>query len=285
MRVIYVDSLFLLNLVVNYLLLLATAKIGAVHISRWRIAVGAAFGALYAVAAVFPQFGFLLTAPMRLVSGGAMVLIVFGGGRGILRLGLVFFAVSAAFGGMIYAISLALGGPAYDGQHVLPISLKVLLIAFGLCYGIMTLVFSRLGRDTGGKLRAVEITRGGRTASLMGLSDTGNSLTDPITGGAVLVVETAVLGPLFTPETAKLLLEAETETAVALFTRLQDTPDGRGLYLIPYTAVGTGSGFLLGFRPERLLIDGKEKKGAGVALSPTRLSDGGRYAALIPAGH
>ena len=283
MRVIYVDSLFLLNLVVNYLLLLATVKIGAVHISRRRIGLGAAFGALYAVAAFFPPFGFFLTAPMRIVSGGAMVLIVFGGRAGILRLGLIFFAVSAAFGGAIYAISLALGGPVYDGRHFLPISLRVLLIAFGLCYGVMTLVFSRLGRDTGGRLLPVEITRQGRSASLTGLLDTGNSLTDPVTGGAVLVVETAALQPLFQPETARLLLRGE--TPIGLLEQLQATRDGRGLYLIPYTAVGTAGGFLLGFRPERVRIDGKEKKGTSVALSPTRLSDGGRYSALVPVGH
>jgi len=284
MHIIYIDTLFLLNGIVNYLLLLATAKIGAAHISRLRIGLGALFGAGYAVAAVFPLFGFLLTAPMRLVSGGAMVLLVFGGKRGILRLALIFFAVSAAFGGAIYAASLMAGGPAYDGHHVLPISLKVLVVSFALCYGVMSLVFHRLGRDMGTKLVEVEITRRGRSATLTGLLDTGNSLVDPVSGGAVLVAETAALRPLFGPATAALLTGPLTDNPVELLPQLRDAPDGLGLYLLPYTAVGTRSGFLLAFRPDSVRIDEKDVQGVAVALSPARVSDGGRYTALINGG-
>ena len=45
MTVVYLDVLFLLNLVVDYLLLLATAKITGEPISRARLALGAALGA------------------------------------------------------------------------------------------------------------------------------------------------------------------------------------------------------------------------------------------------
>ncbi|MCL2562950.1 MAG: sigma-E processing peptidase SpoIIGA [Oscillospiraceae bacterium] len=278
MRIIYIDTLFLLNLLVNYLLLLATAKIGAVHISRRRIGLGAIFGASYAVAAVFPLFGFLLTGPMRVVSGVSMVLLVFGGKRGVLRLSLIFFAVSAAFGGAIYAFGLMAGGPIYDGHHVLPISLTVLIAAFALCYGVLSLVFARLGRDTGTKPVQVEITRRERSAALTGLVDTGNSLVDPITGGAVLVAETESVSSLFDPAAAALLSGPLADQPVELLPQL----GGIGLYLLPYTAVGTRGGFLLAFRPDSVRIDGKEVRGTAIALSPSRVSDGGRYSALIP---
>lgn len=282
MRVIYIDTLFALNLIVNYLLLLATAKIAAVHLSRWRILLGALFGAGYAAAAFFPALGFLLAAPMRLVSGGTMVLIAFGGKRRILRLGLLFFAVSAGFGGLIFAIGLMAGGAAYDGQFLLPISLKVLVAAFGVCYGLFSLLFARLGRDTGGHLVQVAITHRGRTATITGLIDTGNSLTDPMTGGPVFVVETEALAPLFQRNTMQLLTQPV--SPIELLPKLQQTPDTPGFYLIPYTAVGTGNGFLLAFRPDTVQIGGKEKRGVSVALSPTCVSDGGRYTALVNGG-
>ena len=214
-----------------------------------------------------------------------MVLLAFGGKRGLLRITLIFFAVSAAFGGAIYAISLVAGGPAYDGHHVLPISLRVLVVTFALCYGVMSLVFQRLGRNTGTRLLQIELTRRGRSATLTGLVDTGNSLTDPLTGGSVLVAETEALCSLFDPATAKLLTGPLADTPVELLPKLQDTLESPGLYLLPYTAVGTRGGLLLAFRPDSARIDGKEKGGVVVALSPSRVSDGGRYAALIPAGH
>ena len=284
MRILYIDTLFVLNLIVNYLLLLATAKIAAVHISRLRIGLGALFGAAYAVAAVFPAFGFLLTAPMRLVSGGAMALLVFGGKRGLLRAALLFFAVSAAFGGTIYALGLMAGGPAYDGHHVLPISLKALVLAFALCYGVMSLVFHRLGRDMGARPAQVEIVRRGRTATLTGLLDTGNSLVDPVSGGAVLVAETEALRPLFDAASAALLTGPLADSPVELLPKLQEAAAGHGLYLLPYTAVGTRSGLLLAFRPDSVRIDGREARGAAVALSPARVSDGGRYNVLVNGG-
>jgi len=281
MQVIYIDTLFILNLIVNYLILLATAKIAAVHILRRRLGLGAVFGAGYAVLAVFPQWGFLAAAPMMIVSGIAMLLLVFGGRREILRLGIIFFAVSAAFGGMIYAISLATGG---SGDVYLPISLKVLVISFGLCYGCFTLVFQRLGRSTGAKLVQIELTRRGKSTGLTGLIDTGNSLTDPVTGGGALVAETHAVASLFTPETVALLTGPERDRPVDLLPALQTSPDGPGFYLIPYTAVGTNTGFLLAFRPDTVRIDKKICGGISVALSPTRISDGGRYTALVNGG-
>ena len=280
MRIIYIDALFALNLLVNYLLLLATAKIAAAHPARLRILLGALFGALYAVAAFFPQFGFLTAPPMRIVSGVSMVLIAFGSKRRLLRISLIFLAVSAAFGGVIFAISLFTAAPTVPGQMYLPINLRILVIAFALCYAVMSLVFARLGRNIGGKLLQIEITRRGQTVTCTGLIDTGHSLLDPVTGTPVLVVETGVVLPLFSSEASALLEGNLAAFPIELLSALGDTRDGGSMYLIPYTAVGVSSGFLLAFRPDALRIDGRERRGVSIALSPSRVSDGGRYAAL-----
>jgi len=71
---------------------------------------------------------------------------------------------------------------------------------------------------------------------------------------------------------------------VELLRDLDGTPDEKSFYLIPYTSVGVPHGFLLAFRPDSLGIDGHDLRSVAVALSPTRLSDGGRYSALIGGG-
>ncbi len=58
MTVVYIDSLFLLNFVVNYLLLLAAAKLSGEPLRRLRMAGGAALGAAYAAAVFFPTWVF-----------------------------------------------------------------------------------------------------------------------------------------------------------------------------------------------------------------------------------
>lgn len=60
---IYVDSLFALNLIADYLLLLLGARVSGAVIHRLRIAAAAVVGAAYSVAAVVPEWGFL-TSPL-----------------------------------------------------------------------------------------------------------------------------------------------------------------------------------------------------------------------------
>lgn len=54
LTVVYIDALFLLNLIVNYLLLLAAARLAGEPLRRLRLAAGAALGGLYA-AAIFSR--------------------------------------------------------------------------------------------------------------------------------------------------------------------------------------------------------------------------------------
>ena len=68
MTVIYVDTLFLLNGVIDYLLLLAAARLAGEPLARWRFALGGALGGLYAVAIFLPGCAFLAHPLCRLGS-------------------------------------------------------------------------------------------------------------------------------------------------------------------------------------------------------------------------
>ena len=54
MTVVYLDRVVLLNLAVDYLLLLATARLAGLPLRRGRLALAAAPGALYAAAVFLP---------------------------------------------------------------------------------------------------------------------------------------------------------------------------------------------------------------------------------------
>ena len=105
---VYADEAFLLNGAVDYLLLVCAAKLGGGRILRLRLALAAAFGGVYAAAALFPALAFLRQLPVKLASLAAMLLIAFGAGRGTLRTGALFFAAVCAFGGAAVADCLAL---------------------------------------------------------------------------------------------------------------------------------------------------------------------------------
>ena len=75
MTVVYIDQLFLLNLVADYLLLLAAGRMAGAVLVRRRIGLGAALGALYAAAVFVPGLGWLSAWPCRVGAAVLMVLV------------------------------------------------------------------------------------------------------------------------------------------------------------------------------------------------------------------
>ena len=275
MDVIYVDSLFFLNLAVNYFILLATARLCPHEPKRLRLAAGAALGGLYAVGTVLPGCGILLTAPAKLACGVGMVLTAFGGQGKLLRTTVIFLAVSAAFGGAVWAVSMLVGGFS-PGKPYIPVSLPVLAAAFAVCYAAVSLAFRRVGKRAERKLVRVEVFLGTRRAAFSALVDTGNALCDPISGTPVIAAEADALRALLPPGT---VLDGSAEE---IFRRLSDIPELRPrLRLIPYAAVGVEAGLLPAIRPDRILVDGKPAEAHLVALAPNAVSPDGEYRAVV----
>ena len=196
MDVIYLDSLFGLNLLIDYCLVLASARVCGVVLRRWRYALAALIGALYAALMVLPGCGWLANGAMKLALGAAMALIAFGGEAHLVRCTVVFFAVSAAFGGAVYAASMLAGVSPGSGALV-TVSGRVLALSFAACYTAVSLVFRRRAKAADREVRTVTVTLAGRSVTLKALRDSGNDLHDPVSGLPAAVVERAAVLPLF----------------------------------------------------------------------------------------
>ena len=104
----------------------------------------------------------------------------------------------------------------------------------------------------------------GRKHHLQALVDTGNMLTDPLTGTQVLVLG-AQLG----------LEQPQLEDPIAA---MQRNPM-KGLRLLPYSSVGRHTGLMLALAMDQVRIDGKTA-GRIVAFSPQFIGQGEDYQAL-----
>lgn len=278
MTVVYLDVLFLLNFVVDYLLLLAAARIAGDPIWRLRFGGGAFVGAAYAAGIFLPGLGWLSHPVCKVCAGVLVVLIAFGASKRLLRLILVFFAVSAALGGAVLALQLLGSGglTLENGVLYTGFDLRLFLVTVILTYAVLSVILRRAAKHGGvrGDLCAAKIVLNGQCVSLTVLLDTGNTLTDPICNQPVLVVEGDLLhGHL--PE------GVDPEDPVGALERLEDRMWRRRFTLLPYRAVGVKCGMLLAVRSDYVLIDGREWKGLSVALSPTPVSDGGSYQGLF----
>ena len=194
----------------------------------------------------------------------------------------LFLVLSCAFGGLLLLVSLARETPVMAGGLLGPsLGMRGILIAAALCYGVLSLVLGRqfAHTRTRGELQELTLTRQGRSVKLLALRDTGNTLQDPLTGRPVVVVEGEKLRPLL-PELPRLDRQSLAHP-VEFLRDLEGTAGDLRLQLLPYRAVGVECGLLLALRVDRANCGGGEVRDCLTALSPTPLSDGGGYSALI----
>lgn len=286
MTVIYIDSVFVLNALMDYLLLLCAARLAGLPLRRGRCALAGLLGGVYAAAVFLPGLGFLAETPVKLAAGVLLALAAYGGEEKLLRLTLLFFAVSCAMAGCVLGLGLLAGGgvPAVNGVLYTNVDARTLAVAGTAAYAVLSVVFRGMaGHGVKGELLPVRVRIGDRTAELTALWDSGNGLCAP-DGRAVLVTAPGALNRALPPEAVRLLSRGNLGTPEELLEPLRAAAPGLRPRLTPYRAVGTAAGLLLSIRTDWTEINGTRYPGLTAALSPSALGAG--YAALWggPAG-
>jgi len=270
MQVIYIDVLFLINTAANYLLLLASAKICDIYTLRRRLFLAALTGGIYSILAAIPDYAILNTLGAKAACAVLMTLISFGFRKEFLRILCIFSSVSAALGGIVYAISLG-----SDGVFTTP-GLRSLAISFLCAIAVVASVFRRSGKAAT-ETHKIQISCFGKTTELTAFVDTGNNLKDPLSGAPVIIVGISDIKPLLPRELYRLVSTLPPAEAMEA---LSGTVHADKFRLLPYSAVGLEHSMLLALRAE-VKTDGKPSPKTLIALSPTKVSDGGAYSALM----
>ena len=265
---VYIDLLFALNMLINYLLLRGSAALGGARSAVVRQALAAALGGIYAVASVLPGCYGLQHWIFQIICAACMLLIAFGWKKHTIKQALFFFALSFAFSGAVLLLiqlvepdCLILGGRAYYA-----VSMPAMLLLAGACYLVAAVVLKGCGTHTGGDLVDMTLETEGRTLPVHALRDTGNTLRDPITGQNVLILDGRLLGSLFpVANEVDLADPSETMRQISIW-----YPKIR-FRLLSYRAVGVQNGLLLAARCHATV--GKKRKQLLVAFSPAPLGD------------
>ncbi len=284
MTIVYLDTYIFVNFVLNYLLLLASGKLVGERVHFWRITIASSLGALYAICTFFSKTQFAMHPAIKISVALLMVLIVFGHSSKLLRITVVFFAIACAFCGVILAIEFLKGGSyTQDGVLYSSVDMKALLISAGLCYGILTLFFKRSALHNTKSNELVDVTfhQDDQNIKITALHDTGNTLQDSITGQQIMVVEGEKIISIF-PQTLDLSMLSN---PIECMEHISKNVKNMKFRLFPYRAVGVDCGILLGVRIDKITVQNKEHKNHYIALSPTPVSDGGSYHALIGADY
>jgi stage II sporulation protein GA (sporulation sigma-E factor processing peptidase) len=210
----------------------------------------------------FPKVLFFYTFPFKLIVSVIMIKIVCPSAR-FLKLAkytAVFYLVSFTFAGILLALvyfgNMSSQSPYSfaSGIFYFNISPKLILCASAICYVIMWASSAIFRRNKILGIKTLKITVADKTCEIAALSDTGNLLTDPITGEAVVIAETKHLEKLF-PNGIPDIENIEQATLK--------------MRLIPYSSLGNPQGMLTGFIPDEVTISARFVMEVAYKKTPT----------------
>jgi len=204
---VYIDVLFAVNLIFNYLLLWMTGLLLKRHPKTVRLLAVSVLGALYAVLSFFMSDSFACRLPAKLCIGALMALCAFRPEtlRSGIRYICVFYATVFVLGGMAFAFfyfsdsAASLGTLMHNG--ILYVNLPVYLLALVtlLCYVLLRVAYAVGTRChlLSRRIVPIGIQYRGKTVHLQGYRDSGNLLRDEISGKSVIIAEWKSVAPLF----------------------------------------------------------------------------------------
>ncbi len=290
---IYLDLLFLENVIVNYGILLVTEKLCGIYSTIMRKFMSAAIGAIYlAVMLVCPEIHSLYTIGGKILLSVLMIAVAFPfkSIKSGLKALLSFYLSSLIFAGLGYALMSLTNQGIYFKNGVIYTSFRSdnLLLILTLVFGfLMVRSFTDLFRkriEKDSYIVNAYIHLGGRTVCLPALIDTGNSLMDPFTQYPVMVAELDGIKELLPYGMVKWLKDWAQSEDMALKVE-QDSEWRKRIRLVPFNAIGTNNGMLPGFKPDSVSVEKEElhfeKTQVVVCICQNRLSAKDRYRAII----
>lgn len=281
MPYVYLDLFVLVNAVVDYALLAATAQATQARTSRWRLLLATAWGTAFACAVTLLPAGPWRSLPAVLLASALMLVLAFWPvtPRRLVALAAWFYGLACfVAGGALAVLSLVAGR---DAPAVTPALALVPAVGAAVAAGRFFWQAWRRRSLPGPLYVALRVVCEGRWLDLPALVDTGNQLRDPLTGLAVVVVEEQAVAPLLPPALRQAVAAGDD---IAAWAR---AATGSGwaerLRIVPFASIGRERGFLAGFRPDALWLqlpgEGEGRgRGAAAPATPATLPSAGQVA-------
>ena len=281
MLTVYADVLVSVNVLITYIFIVCTRVICKMATNKFLVAIGSFIGGFSSLIIFFDVKYQVLSFFIKLLTAAVIVAVSFlpRSIRGFIKLYSGFFTVSVIFGGVMYFLEITINPEKimyYNGTVYFDMSLAYLVGSVLVIYGLFLIVQYFLDKKVSSEnLCEVKIFFRNSAVSLLSIIDTGNNLTDGLTGRPVVVAELSAVAPLFDFSELDFLKKGNYE----------NLPEALKKYIrvVPCGAV-TGDGLLLAFIPEKVEVKTKTRVYINdycvIAVLNKQLSEG-EYKALL----
>lgn len=256
-RVIYADTLLLVNFSMDFLAIYITVKLKNGVVRPMRMALAAAIGAVWALVVVLFEayvaniFGQILMLFAHIVCAVVMISVAEGKRTPSIWQAVTFVAVNVSLGGAMTAL-YSLVGKMLDTSILQNVtndaaSTAVFIIAAAIG-GVASLAYGKFRmRSLCQKKLKMTLTAFGDTISFDAMCDSGNLLREPFSGKPVVVLSAKRMEGRLPAK----LIEAARDPMNMINLKIE------GARLIPTSTV-TGSGMMLCFTPERICVEERQ---------------------------
>ncbi len=282
-QVIYIDELIVINVFINYFLLLATAHILRAPINRWRILGASVLGGFFSLSIFITEINTFLSILMKLAMSSAIILVAFKikSIKIFLRSFAAFFGSNFLFAGLMLALWIAVkpkGMVFNNGTVYFNINMTVLCVSVIFSYILISAAFKLLKRKAPqDRIYSTVIEIFNKNVSAAALYDTGNTLQEGFTGSPVIVAQYDLVKSLFPNE-----LQGFFKGSNMLEYEVAENWNSR-LRMIPFNSVKC-KGLMPAFRPDKVkvIINNEEitENNVFVAVTTQALSNG-EYSILL----
>ncbi len=288
---IYIDVVLIENLIMNYIILLATGIILKIKIKHLRLITASLIGAIYTILTYVITIQIYSNFFLKFILSMMIIYVAYNppNVKKMWKYLLVFYLTSFVFGGAAFALIYIVKPQDIlmkNGLFLGTYPLKNVVLAGIVGFISVTTTFKIVKNKITKKdiYKEIKIEMNGKQIHLNAMLDTGNMLKDPITGNPVIVVEKIILYEILPKELLDNLEKILGGDLKNISEKVKDKYIKK-LKFIPFSSLGRQNGMLVGIKPDFVEIVEEQKTQKRndiiIGIYEKSLTKDGRYRALM----
>lgn len=267
---IYIDVVLIENLIMNYIILLATGMILKVKIKNIRLIFASLLGAIYSIVSYSGFLEIYSTFALKIILSIIIVYVAYNPQtvKKMWKELLFFYLTSFVFGGVAFALiyiikpqEIFMKNGLFLGTYPLKTVILGAVVGFVLTISAFNLIKKKISKKD--LICRVEIVLNKIKIETKALIDTGNMLKEPITNTPVMVIEHTLLYNIIPKEILNHLEEIIGGDFKNIPEKIKNEYISK-LKLIPFSSLGKQNGMLIGIKADYIKIEkGEEKEEEG----------------------
>ena len=281
---LYIDIIFLENLIMNYVILLSTGIINKEKNNKLMLIISSIIGSVYSIMECILEIDMYSNQMLKIILSISMVYVAFKASniKKFIKQLIIFYLTSFTFGGCAFFLLYYIKPEQIitdSGRYILKIVVLGAILGFFILHTALKIVKSKVDKKV--TIKLIKIIYNNKSHIVKAMLDTGNLLCDPITKVPVVIVERDKLKNILPQQ---ILNINEKEIISYNFNYLDEEIQTR-LKIIPFKSIGNENGILIGFKPDYLEIEYEDEiiniKDAIIGIYENKLSKSDRYSAIF----